>query len=103
VVEAADGQQAVTKYREPSPEIVAVLLDLTMPHLNGVEALKEMRRFGGPVHAVLMSGYNVEEAADRFAGQGVAEFIQKSFQAAELQEKVYRLLTPRSQTWARRF
>jgi PAS domain S-box-containing protein len=93
VIEASDGQQAVAKHREHASSLVAVVLDLTMPHLDGVEALKAMRRLGQPVRAVLMSGYNVEEAADRFAGQGVAQFIQKPFQAAELREKMHALLT----------
>jgi len=70
-----------------------VLLDLTMPVMNGEQALREMQRINPDVRVLLSSGYNEVEAVQRFAGKGLAGFIQKPYTAAALAEKVKEVLS----------
>ncbi|MFC1572559.1 PAS domain S-box protein [Candidatus Eisenbacteria bacterium] len=88
VLTAADGQEALTVFREHADEIVGVLLDLTMPRMDGAEAFREIRRLRPGVRVILCSGYNEQDATQRFAGKGLAGFIQKPFDVAALRKKL---------------
>lgn len=69
-----------------------VMLDLTMPHMDGEEAYREMVAHRADVRVLLMSGYNEQEAIARFAGKGLAGFIQKPFTLPALREKLQMIL-----------
>ncbi|MDD5758493.1 MAG: response regulator [Desulfobulbaceae bacterium] len=79
VVTAEDGRHALEKFKEYEDEIVAVLLDLTMPHMDGEEAFRELRRIRSDVKVVMCSGYNEQEVSQRFIGKGLAGFVQKPY------------------------
>ncbi|GMR00401.1 MAG: hypothetical protein BMS9Abin18_1248 [Zetaproteobacteria bacterium] len=76
---AEDGEQGVEVYRKHQNKIVAVLLDMTMPKLDGKGCFREIRRINKDVRVVLSSGYNEQDTTNRFAGQGLAGFIQKPY------------------------
>ncbi|HEY2516659.1 MAG TPA: response regulator, partial [Polyangiaceae bacterium] len=57
VLVARDGVEAIDVFREHGGRIGAVLLDLTMPRMDGLETLKELRKLSPMVPVVLMSGY----------------------------------------------
>jgi two-component system cell cycle sensor histidine kinase/response regulator CckA len=63
-----------------------------MPHMDGEEAFRELRRINPNVRVLLMSGYNEQDAIARFVGKGLAGFIQKPFNLEELQERLRALL-----------
>ena len=84
VLTANDGRQGVQTFRTHADEIAAVLLDLTMPHMDGEEAFREMRRIRADIRVILSSGYNEQDATHRFAGKGLAGFIQKPYRVDEL-------------------
>ena len=92
VVLANDGRDAVARFRERMPEIVAVLMDLTMPHMDGVDAFREIRTLSETVPVLLMSGYNEQDAVMRFAGKGLAGFVQKPFTVEMLRERLMSVL-----------
>jgi CheY-like chemotaxis protein len=92
VLTAPDGREALKVFREHTDEIVCVLLDLTMPHMDGEEAFREMRRLHPGVTVILCSGYNEQDATQRFAGKGLAGFIQKPYNMAALREKLTEVL-----------
>ena len=92
VLTASDGREAVEIFRERADEIVCVLLDLTMPVMDGAEAFHEMRRIDADVKVILCSGYNMEDATERFAGKGLAGFIQKPYTIKALREKLTEIL-----------
>ena len=50
-----------------------------MPHVDGEEALREMRRAGVATPVILSSGYNEQDVAGRFSGDNLAGFIQKPY------------------------
>jgi PAS domain S-box-containing protein len=92
VLTAPDGREALKLFREHTDEIVCVLLDLTMPHLDGEETFREMRRLHPGVTVILCSGYNEMDATQRFAGKGLAGFIQKPYNMVALKEKLVDVL-----------
>ena len=85
---ANDGKQGIEVFREFSGEIAAVILDMTMPKMSGEETFRELRRIRPGVRVLLTSGYNEQDTTSRFAGKGLAGFIQKPFLVAALIEKV---------------
>jgi len=79
VVLASDGVEAVKIYREQTDAIDCVILDLTMPHMDGEEAYRELRRIRNNVRIIMSSGYNQQEVTQRFVGKGLGGFIQKPY------------------------
>jgi len=86
VITAADGREAMKVFKTKSAEINLVLMDLTMPHMDGEEAYREMRRFDSTVQVIMASGYNEQEVTQRFVGKGLVGFIQKPFMIDDLRE-----------------
>jgi CheY-like chemotaxis protein len=76
---APDGRQAVEIFRTEADRFALVLLDLTMPDMDGEQTFTELRRLRPDVRVVLMSGFNAQEAMARFPGKGLASFLQKPF------------------------
>jgi two-component system, cell cycle sensor histidine kinase and response regulator CckA len=77
VLLADDGASAVELFREHAQEIKFVLLDLSMPNLNGRRALAEIRRIQPDIRAVLTSGYEGDEITGHYREHGFDAFIQK--------------------------
>lgn len=84
VLTAADGRDAVSVFAREGEHIDLVLLDMTMPHLDGEETFRELRRLRADVRTVLCSGYNEQTATGRFAGKGLTAFLQKPYRYEEL-------------------
>lgn len=80
VIVAADGVEALELYAERGDALSLVVLDMTMPRMNGEEAFRRMKRLRTDIPILVTSGYNEQEAIERFAGQGLAGFIQKPYQ-----------------------
>lgn len=89
---AADGAEGVEVFRSHADSLVLVLLDLTMPKKDGVEAFREMRCINNAARVLLMSGFSEQEAVSRFTGTGLAGFIQKPFTADALRRKIQEVL-----------
>ncbi len=89
---AIDGKEAVRIYSEHQNEITAVLLDMTMPNMDGNTCFIELQKINRNVTVVLSSGYNELEATSRFASQGLAGFIQKPYLPETLQSKMQEIL-----------
>lgn len=88
VILACDGVDALEKYKAHRSEIRAVLMDLTMPHMNGEEAFRQLRILDPELRVLLMSGFNEQEAVNRFTGKGLSGFIEKPFRAEILRAKL---------------
>lgn len=93
---AVDGLDALQVYRKHQSEIVAVLLDMTMPKMDGKECFRELRRINPDVKVMLSSGYNEQDATSRFVGQGLAGFLQKPYAPEALHEKIRALFESES-------
>ena len=77
ILTAGDAQEAIRVFREYQKEITCVLLDLDMPKMDGEATFCELRRICPEVRVILSSGHSEEEAIRKFAGLGLAGFIQK--------------------------
>lgn len=86
VLTAADGREAVELFREHRQGIRLVLMDLTMPHMGGEEALREMRLLDPEVRVIISSGYTEDEIAHRFLGKGLTGNLQKPFRLSALRD-----------------
>jgi len=89
---AVDGVEGLSLFRSHDDEVVAVLLDLTMPGLDGEAVFRERRAIRQNLPVLLMSGYNEQDAVSRFAGKGLAGFLQKPFTVDQLMEKLRSIL-----------
>jgi two-component system, cell cycle sensor histidine kinase and response regulator CckA len=92
VLLACDGIEAVKTFREKHAHVRVVLLDMTMPHLDGEQTFRELRRIHSDVCVILSSGYNEQSATNRFAGKGLAGFLQKPYRFEQLRDFLRRLL-----------
>ncbi len=91
-VQAVHGREAVDFVQNDPDGFRAVLLDLTMPVMDGEEAFAEIHRLNPDLPIILMSGYNKTDSTDRFAGRGLAGFVQKPFVTARLIEALHAVL-----------
>ena len=84
VVTAKHGGEAIEIVRTRRDGLAAVLLDLTMSHVDGVEAFSEIHRLKPDLPVILSSGYNHQDATSHLAGKGLAGFIQKPYDLERL-------------------
>ena len=96
VLTAADGDEAIELFRKHADQIDCVLLDLTMPKMDGEEAYDELRRIRDDVSVIMSSGYTSEEIEQRFAGRDIAGFIHKPYEFRTLIEILSRVLRQRT-------
>jgi CheY-like chemotaxis protein len=99
VLTAANGREAVDLYRERGSEIDIVILDMTMPVMNGAEAFNELSRLNPDICVVIASGHVTEDITVCFEGVSPAGFLQKPFTLGRLNELLATLTTkPACQT-----
>lgn len=87
VIQAVDGQAAVHAFRAHADEISLVIMDRTMPKMNGLEALAQIRSMSSDVPVVFMSGYSEADQFIPSEDQRIS-FLHKPFDAAALNTKI---------------
>ena len=92
VITACDGIDAVAKFREHADEIAVVLMDLTMPNMDGITAMNEIYRIRPDIKVILSSGFNEEELSDRLADQPPSGFIRKPYSMNVLEAEMRRVM-----------
>ncbi|MDD4857917.1 MAG: response regulator, partial [Candidatus Krumholzibacteria bacterium] len=100
VLLAADGVEAIRVFRDNREAIACVILDLTMPHMDGIETLAALRRISDDVSVILSSGYSKHEILKKYARKGFAGFIEKPYELSTLGEKIRSVLGARIQSGA---
>ena len=86
-ITANDGHEALELFKI-TPEITFVILDLTMPHMDGEQCFRELKQLQPDVKVIISSGYNEQEVTQKFVGKGLAGFIQKPYRLSVLKEVV---------------
>lgn len=86
VLAAKDGREAIQKFKEHCADIRCVLLDLTMPDLDGKETLDEIRSMEPSVKVILCSGYMEDNMMGNLADWKVSGFLQKPYKLEALLE-----------------
>lgn len=77
--EAVDGADAVEKYEELHPDLV--LMDITMPNMDGLEALKAIKKKDSGANVVMCSAMGQEAMVLDAVRSGAKDFIVKPFKA----------------------
>ncbi len=90
VLTANDGKEGVAVFCDHHKKITGVILDMTMPHMDGKECYAELCKIDPDVKVILSSGYNEEDATSGFIGENLAGFIQKPYQINVFQEYIAR-------------
>ncbi|MBN1346590.1 MAG: cache domain-containing protein [Phycisphaerae bacterium] len=93
VLTAADGREAIRVFQEHAPEIACVLLDLTMPEMDGEEAFRALREIRADVPVILSSGYGEQEVIARFSGTDLTAFIEKPYGSKGLIPKIREVMS----------
>lgn len=89
---ATDGLEAVQKFRDNPDGFAAVLLDLTMPGLDGAEALRAIRKLNPKTPVLLTSGYSERDVLDRLHDQGPVPVLRKPFTNETLLDSIAKVI-----------
>jgi CheY-like chemotaxis protein len=92
VIEAEDGRAGLAAFAGRHEEIAGVLLDLTMPCMDGAEVLRELKKIDPDKPVLIMSGYTEAEISTRQMDATASGFIQKPFPPRDLIASVCRVL-----------
>jgi len=90
VIQAADGREGLERVKEHSGKLRMVLLDLTMPRMNGIEFMKALREIDPFLPVLMTSGFSESDA--ELADLGLSGFIQKPYSLASLKTKMREIL-----------
>ena len=88
--EAENGMKAVEKFKEVSPDLV--LMDITMPEMDGIQALKEIRKTDAGAKVIMCSAMGQQAMVIESIQAGAKDFIVKPFQAERVLEAVKKVV-----------
>ncbi len=77
IAEAENGLSAIQKYKETKPDIIT--MDITMPEMSGIEALKEIRKISSEVRVIMVTAMGQETYVREAVINGAKDFIVKPF------------------------
>jgi len=90
VGEAANGLEAIERYKELKPEVVT--MDITMPEMNGIDAIKEIRKTDPNATIIVCSAMGQQAMVIEAIQAGAKDFIVKPFQAGRVIEAIQKAL-----------
>ena len=91
VVEAEDGAEGIRAFREHADDLDAVVLDVSLPDMQGTDVFRELRAIRPEVPVVLTSGNNEPETRARFERMGIDAFLGKPFSPIRLVQTLTRV------------
>ncbi len=95
VVTARDGMEAVEIFEKEAETLRLVLMDMTMPRMDGRKAFRAMHRLHPEVPVILSSGYDRQVTTEGFPRVGLAGFLQKPYRIPELRKALAMALEKR--------
>ncbi|MEI6206654.1 MAG: PAS domain S-box protein [Desulfuromonadales bacterium] len=84
-ITANDGREAVELF-DKNHDFIFVILDLTMPRMDGEQCFRELKKIKPDVKVFMSSGFSENDVTQKFAGKGLAGFIQKPYKLSTLRE-----------------
>ncbi len=91
---ASNGLEALQSY-QAHQEIQFVMLDLTMPKMDGEQCFRELKKINPGVKVIISSGYNEFEVSQKFIGKHIGAFVQKPYKYSTLKNAVRKILDVR--------
>ncbi len=92
VLEAAGGLEAENLVRSATADVVAAVVDMSMPEVDGEETLRRLRAIRPDLPVLLSSGFDVHEAATRLATLPGVGFLPKPYRVSEIQRRLAELI-----------
>jgi CheY-like chemotaxis protein len=92
VITAASGEAALDQFGQHRKSIGCVVLDLTMPGMDGISAFKQLRALSPELPIIIASGLAVDQVASQFEAMPPTSIIQKPYQVADLSAKIQSIL-----------
>ncbi len=90
IIEAADGKLAFEAYQTEKPDLV--IMDITMPNMDGLEALKAIKEFDGNAKIVMCSAMGQEAMVVDAIRLGALDFVVKPFKPDRILQTVGKVL-----------
>ena len=90
VGEAENGARAIEKYKELIPDLV--IMDITMPEVDGIQAVKEIKKINGDSKIIMCSAMGQQAMVIESIQAGARDFIVKPFQAERVVEAVKKVI-----------
>ena len=91
VIEANNGKEMLDRYRETQPDIVT--LDITMPEMDGLEAIKELKKFAPSAKVIMCTAMGQQSMVLEALTAGASDFIVKPFTEDRIIEAVAKVLS----------
>ena len=91
VLDAKDGKEAISIFKNNQSDVNLVILDMKMPH-NGGKTFFQLKRINANVKVIIASGYAKNQQIREIMEQGCSGFIQKPFGINELSQKIMNVL-----------
>lgn len=88
--EAADGEEAINKFTELKPDVI--ILDITMPNTDGIEALKRIKAIDPAAKIIICSAVGQPAIIAKAIESGAREFIVKPFESAHLLAAIEKIM-----------
>ena len=95
LLERLSGEEAVSLYRS-TPDLKAVILDLTMPEMDGEECFRQLQLLDPKVRVIMSSGFSEQDVVQKFDGHALAGFIQKPYTLKALREVMRKAFPPQA-------
>lgn len=92
VITANDGREAIEAFKASTDDFAFVVLDLTMPHMDGEQCFRELHKICPDVKVIMSSGFNEQEVTQKFVGKGLSGFIQKPYKLSTLRNAIVKVL-----------
>jgi CheY-like chemotaxis protein len=93
-VTAKDGIEALAQLQRHQAQIALVILDLTMPRMDGFEAFQEITRSAPEIPIIIASGYTRGQVRQQFRDDEPAAYLKKPFRMDHLADTIHRVLSP---------
>ena len=87
-LEAYDGVEGMKLIKDNQDDYDVVILDLIMPHKDGVSILEEMKQLGIDKKVIVLTSYNTQDMIRKVSELGIVYFILKPFELSELEKRI---------------
>ncbi len=84
VLTAAGGQEAIELFIEKQKQIVSIVLDLTMPDMDGIETCFRLREIDPAIPVIISSGYSRMDVEEQFCDNKISGFLSKPYRLSNL-------------------
>lgn len=88
--EAADGEEGVAKYKELHPDLVT--MDITMPHVDGIEALKQIMEYDKEAKVIMVTAAGQKGKMVDAIKHGAKDFLAKPFEAEQIRNIINNII-----------